>query len=112
MEETGNPPTYQTNWIGQLFFWYLNGSMALANQRCEEKKSLTRISLYFMWIEKDIIKMSPEDKPDLIRAKFKKAFDETGSIVRAMLRVWGCTFWISLIQLLMANILQVKKKDL
>lgn len=55
----------------------------------------------------NVIKMSEEDNPENIREVFRIAFESTGSLTSALLKVWGASFWISVIQLLIACVLQV-----
>jgi len=50
--------------------------------------------------------MDEEDDPHLVRRKFRKVFEETGSVNRAMLSVWGCKVYLTIFQLLVANVLQ------
>ena len=51
--------------------------------------------------------MSEDDNPDKVREIFRVAFEASGSLTLALAKVWGWSFWATIIQIFIATVLQV-----
>ena len=72
----------------------------------KEKVSLVNTSLKYT-LESDLIPMSEDDNPDKVREVFRVAFEATTSLTLALAKVWGWSFWATIIQIFIATVLQV-----
>ena len=70
----------------------------------KEKVSLVNTSLKYA-LESDLIPMSEDDNPDKVREVFRVAFEATGSLTLALAKVWGWSFWATIIQIFIATVL-------